>query len=382
MRLRTEALREFSIASFVQMRALIDLNPAYQRESDVWKIETRAVLIDSIINGLDLPKIYLEDALEKKVGPTGLRYQYAVIDGKQRLSAILDFADGRLALAEDFYFFEDESVKASKMNLMELDRNYPELADRFWAYVLPIVVIHASSDDLIEEMFQRLNASTSLNAAEKRNSIQGPTREAVNRIANHRFLTECSPIRNARYKYRELAAKFLAIENQLEERGKVSDTKAATLMALFMATRDPQKTITEEKMLQYEARATATLDKMAQCFELNDPLLRSIGTVVVYYLAFRMPDFARIVSRERLLAFEEARRVAAKMSDSDADYVAAYNARLRDYNAWVQSTNDGGALEGRANVLSTFVEGWSRKSPIEGLRVAEGGGLERPNEED
>jgi hypothetical protein len=349
------------------MRSVVDLDPPYQREGDVWKPATRSILIDSIINGLDIPKLYFEEVVEKRFAPNGLAYEYAVIDGKQRLESILGFIDGSLALAEDFYFFEDENVKASGMKLDQLEAAYPVLSDRFWEFILPIVVVYANSGDLVEEMFQRLNAATSLNAAEKRNSIQSPTRESANRLADHELLTRLSPIRSARYKYRELAAKFLAIEHQLDTKGKLSDTKAATLLDLFRATRDPGRSITDSKMSEYEDRARATLDRMSPKFNENDPLLRSIGTVVVYYICFRNDDFSAASTPVLLQHFEEARRAAARMTDSSPEYARRSSARLREYNLLVQSTNDGAALSRRAEIMSAFVLNGSSDDPMLGL---------------
>ncbi len=367
MRIRTVPMRDLTIARFVRMRSVVDLDPPYQREGEVWKPGTRATLIDSIINGLDLPKLYFEEVLDKRVSPSGLTYEYAVIDGKQRLESILAFADDSLTLAEDFYFFEDDDVKASGMTLSELDETYPELAERFWGFVLPVVIVHANSGDLVEEMFTRLNAATALNAAEKRNSIQSPTRDSANRLAEHKLLTERSPIRSARYKYRELAAKFLAIEHQLGTKRRLSDTKAATLLELFRATRDPDRTISDAEMGRYEQAATETLDRMCDTFDENDPLLRSIGTVVVYYICFRDADFAREVRPAVLQTFEEARRQAARINDSSTLFTTRADARLREYNLLVQSTNDGSALSRRAEILRAFVLDGTESDPMLGL---------------
>ena len=58
----------------------------------------KAYLIDSIINGFDVPKLYLADF---QLGDSSLnvsKLPYAIIDGKQRLEAIFDFFDGTLVL--------------------------------------------------------------------------------------------------------------------------------------------------------------------------------------------------------------------------------------------------------------------------------------------
>lgn len=367
MKIRTSPLRELSISDFQRMVPVVDLHPAYQREGGVWKSETRARLIDSILNGLDVPKLYFERESRRRSGPEGLTIQYAVIDGKQRLEAILEFLDDKLRLPDDFIFFEDESVKAAGMTLSQLYREYENLARRFLDFELPVVTVSTDSGDLIEEMFQRLNASSSLNAAERRNALLGPTRTAANALAEHLLLIERSPIRNARYKYRELGAKFLAIEHQLDVRQKIIDTKAETLYALFAASRGTSPEISEAKIEEYRNTADATLSRMVPHFEPTDPLLSSIGTVVVYYIAFRDAEVATICSRAKLADFENLRRGAAAMAEEDPQYARPANARLREYNVFVQSTNDGRALSRRAEILSRYLRGYQEDNPLAGL---------------
>lgn len=60
-----------------------NLNPSYQR-GDVWKNTDRQALIESILRGVPLPSIIL-----LRTGPSS---PYEVVDGKQRLTAILRFA--------------------------------------------------------------------------------------------------------------------------------------------------------------------------------------------------------------------------------------------------------------------------------------------------
>lgn len=355
MTFRTELLPKISVLRFQRMQSVVDLDPPYQRESGIWKPEAQSLLIDSLINGLELPKLYFERATSRRVGPDGLTFQYAVIDGKQRLEAILGFIAGDVKLPDGFIFFDDDSIDAGNLSLRELAEKHPELASRFFEYQLPIVSVLSDSGDLIEEMFQRLNASSSLTAAERRNAVSGETRDAANTLADHPLLVDRTPIRNARYKYRELAAKFLAIEQQVTTDGRIKDTKANTLYDLFKATNVRPQKISNDEMREYLDLASAVLDRMANVFGTNDPLLGSIGTVVVYYIAFRNSNFANTVNREQLANFETQRRIASKMTEDSPDYDRTAFARLREYNAFVQSTNDGRALQRRADILTAFV---------------------------
>lgn len=384
MKITTKPVPAINVSRFMRMKPTIDLDPPYQREGDVWKQETKSALIDSILNGFDVPKLYFESLSSRRGGPDGFPYQYAVIDGKQRLGAIISFIENDLALDAEFIFFEDKSVQAGGLKWSDLMEQYPRLAERLLDFNLPIIEVSADTGDLIEEMFQRLNASSSLNAAERRNSLLGPTRDATNTLAEHELLVSRSPIKSARYKYRELAAKFLAIEQQFSDRGHITDTKAQTLYLLFSATRPGRNgatpIISGEDMSTFQANATTVLDRMSRVFEINDRLLASIGTVVVYYLAFRDDRFRAGIDRSILDDFESQRRRAAQMTETDPDYGTPAAARLREYNGLVQSTNDGRALTRRCEILTAFAEHYTASSPLTGLNSIPDGEL--PIEDD
>jgi hypothetical protein len=382
MRIRTELLPEMTVSRLWRMRSVVDMNPPYQREGAIWPSETRSGLIDSILNGLDVPKLYFEHAPLTRPGAPQAHYEYAVIDGKQRLEAIFEFYADDLTLADDFVLYEDKSIEAAGLRLSALREKYPALAGRLDTFELPIVRVTTDSGDLIEEMFQRLNASTALNAAERRNAYAGPTKEAANALAEHELLETKSPIRNARYKYRELGAKFLAIEHQLDTRGKILDTKATTLLRLFIATRGDHPDISASTMEGYHHTAETTLDRMARVFDDDDRLLGSIGTVVVYYIAFRDSEAADHIDRYKLEEFEELRKLASAMAETDPAYTRAANARLRQYNVFVQSTNDGRALTWRANVLKAYVLGYAQGDPLGGLDKLPDGELPDGDDED
>lgn len=382
MKIETTPMPEVTISRFHRLRPVVDFSPPYQREGNVWKESTKATLIDSIINGLDVPKLYFEAATKRIKSPSGLSYQYAVIDGKQRLEAIEQFNSNNLKLNKEFKYFRDEAVEAGGMTLHQLAESYPELARQFFDFQIPIVLVTTDSDDLIDEMFQRLNAASTINAAERRNAVSGQTRDSTNVLAEHPLLVNCSPIRNARYKYRELAAKFLAVEHQIATREKILDTKATTLYDLFTATRDSPQGISNDEMRGYQNLVNETLDRMAETFIESDYLLASVGTVVVYYLAFRDKDFAQLAKRGILSEFEELRREASHMDDSDPEYSDPAYARLREYNSQVQSTNDGTALMRRLAILRRFVEGYEDDDHLAGLREVLAGDEDAPDDDE
>ena len=72
----------------------INVDAEYQR-AKVWSKAQKALLIDSILRGFDIPKIFLLKQTE------GSPHLFDVIDGKQRLTAIWEFVSDELALLRD-----------------------------------------------------------------------------------------------------------------------------------------------------------------------------------------------------------------------------------------------------------------------------------------
>ena len=63
---------------------------AYQRDK-VWSEEKKSFLIDSILKNYPIPPVFLRLRINKDTGAT----TYDVIDGKQRLTTIRDFIEGK-----------------------------------------------------------------------------------------------------------------------------------------------------------------------------------------------------------------------------------------------------------------------------------------------
>ena len=101
----TSILKNSTIMLLYSERSEINMSPEYQRMGGVWTTEKRRLLIDSILNDYDLPKIYFHALSPDEVSKSGFRF--AVIDGRQRLEAIWGFMDGEFTLASDFEYQRD-----------------------------------------------------------------------------------------------------------------------------------------------------------------------------------------------------------------------------------------------------------------------------------
>src|SRR5919106_4807296 len=170
---------DFNLAKAQAWRSAIADDAPYQRESSIWSLEKQQLFIDSLLNGYDVPKIYLHDLRGRH--PTRV---YAVVDGRQRLTAIWRYLRGEFGLAPDF--------RIEPANLPELPPRvrHPAPGDRFadldppWQRVLrethlTVVLIQNATEEDIDFIFFRLNNGEPLNAAEKRNALGGDAARMV-----------------------------------------------------------------------------------------------------------------------------------------------------------------------------------------------------------
>ncbi|MBT2768453.1 DUF262 domain-containing protein, partial [Stenotrophomonas sp. ISL-67] len=74
----------------------LDLEPPYQRRS-VWTRKDKQFFIDTILRNYPSPAVFLHKSISETGSAT-----YHVVDGKQRIQTILEFANDKLRAAKDF----------------------------------------------------------------------------------------------------------------------------------------------------------------------------------------------------------------------------------------------------------------------------------------
>ncbi len=343
-------LRNNNILRIYSQREYIQINPEYQRMGDIWTLEKKQLLIDSILNDFDIPKIYFHEFPEIKVFPDGKKFKYAIIDGRQRLEAIWGFISNDFTLSEDFVFFEDKTIKAANLTYKEIANKYPELKGIFDSFSLPIMSVITDDIDLIEEMFSRLNEAMPLNAAEKRNALGGPMTSVIRKIEKNNFFKKNTPFSNKRYQHREIACKMLYLTWQK----KVMDTQKAYLDSFV---KEFKKNNLEQEAKALEKEVSANLMSLSNIFILKDPLLRSQGMALIYYLVIKeanKENWAKMVSRKKLLDFEkerQANRILAEKEISKANY------ELLEFDSMtLHGTNDSASIKFRLDTLSEYLK--------------------------
>lgn len=330
----------------------IDTEPTYQRNSDIWDTEKRQLLIDSILNDFDIPKIYFHELSKPYLLPNRKYAKYAIIDGKQRLESIFRFLENKFPLSEDFEFFENQSVKARGLTYSEMAARYPELKVAFDSYSLPVVLVATDDIDLIEEMFSRLNEAVPLSSAEKRNALGGPIPKIIREVAAHEFFAKKVNFSNKRYQHREVAVRLLFLEKTIAIQNRIVDTKRIFLDEFVKEYRNPDKGRLVEAN-ELKTKVCSILTQMTKIFGDKDPLLTRQSTVPIYYLLFRYAIEQTTVERiSRRMLSEFAEKVAKNRKTAEEDITKADFDLLQFDRMTIQGTNDASSIKERLRIIS------------------------------
>lgn len=331
-------VRPFSNTSIIWWhteRDQLDLAPSYQRKSGVWTTHDKAFLIDSIINGYDIPKFYIADFSYTGSPLNNAGRPFAVIDGRQRFEAIFDFLDGRVSLNPDIRYLSDSSIQLGKMTARDLEREHPRILQRIQSFPLSVMSVITNQVDRINDLFVRLNKSKPLTGAEVRSAMIGEVPMHIRNIAMHPFFARCVGFSNQRKQHENVAAKLLLIEH----RGGFVETKKTTL------DRFVEEALLSESEFHLAATAVIrVLDEMRRVFGDKSSLLKSSGIVPVYYWLVR--ELGSKSDLANLLKQFESFRLANSM----------HSAIVR-FNAVSRSTNDELSYRVRYAVMEQYIKG-------------------------
>jgi hypothetical protein len=340
-------MRNSTVWQLYRLRERIQMDPEYQRLGNIWSIENRQLLVDTILNGFDVPKLYMHK-FSKPLVKGHRTYDYAIIDGRQRLETMWSFIDGKVSLSSDFKLFRNHEQLLGDMTYKDLGLEHPELKADFDAFPLSVVLLETDDLEMIEEMFSRLNEAAPLTAPEKRNAYGGPIPAAIRKVAHEPFFTKALPFENRRYRHFDLATKFLYAEYM----GRVVDTKKTKLDDFVSSF----ATESRSKALKFLKPTLDTVRSMSLVFSDDDPLLRQVGMVTLYYHLFRVArdgGWFLEITRKKLADFDKSR------ANNRRHYETGDNAHvikdLIDFDSYAQSPNDAGAIRFRLAVMLRHV---------------------------
>lgn len=146
----------------------IDLDADYQREK-IWSRADQENLLDSVVQDIDIPKIYLTKIKERE------NFEFECVDGKQRMTTLLDF----------FKPEPDETpltvrIAGEKYSYKRLKKELPAIAKKIEKYGLTFVIYkNLEDEEFLREIFRRLQLGVRLNSGELLKTYSGTIRDFV-----------------------------------------------------------------------------------------------------------------------------------------------------------------------------------------------------------
>lgn len=288
--------------------------PDWQRES-VWDKKKKQRLLDTILRGWRLPKLYL---LKTSSEPE----EYEVLDGQQRLTAIWEFFDGDLELSEE---------TAALFGGAKLYEDLPDtVSDAFDDYELDYDEITDADEEEQKEFFQRLQEGLPLNSSEKLNAIHSKLRDYCAKLAMHPFFKDTVTAPSRRYAYFDIVAKVVVLEVEGLDTGlRFSDVKNT-----FQAhSKFPESSAVGKRVKKALDLLHKHMPRPANHLR-NRTIVQSVVTMTCHLLRAGVPEkrFAEVAAFVEAFGRDLSRQVELGKAATDYDYIdfqRTVNANLR-----------------------------------------------------
>ena len=153
-----------------------NFNHPLQRKSGIWNRQSMSLLIDSAIR---LYPIYPSLVEETEIG------EYAVIDGKQRLTIFASYANNEFALSKKIspIVIDGKTYELAGKRYKKLDEAVKE---RFNSRELQMYIMRDATEEDIREIFARINSSKGLTNTQRRTTIENDEfRKVVYSLTSH-----------------------------------------------------------------------------------------------------------------------------------------------------------------------------------------------------
>lgn len=187
-----------------------------QRADGQWDKSQKALLIDSVLKGYIIPHVYIVKDGTEEFSPM------SVLDGKQRLTTLYDFAKDKFALPKDMddiviikytHDSDKNAIKDEKVyqvagkKFSDLD---PALKRIFNKFKIDVVLLAGFTDEEIEEQFYRLNNGCTFTKAQKANVKLGTEMaEKIEEIEQCDFFENRACFTNLQRKHGEIKSCIL-----------------------------------------------------------------------------------------------------------------------------------------------------------------------------
>jgi len=310
--------------------------PDFQREPTVWSEKKRQLLIDSMLIGLDIPKIYLYKSPNSD--------QYDCVDGRQRIESVIQFFEGYLALPDG----------------RRWDKLSPQEQAAISGYEFTIALITQATEDQLRLLFLRLQLGAPLNVGEKLHAMKGDIRDFVFDLGkNHPFFIKVR-IPRRRFAKETVLAQICLNSFYRSLHDTFSSARYEELKVFF------EQFSSLNRYQREVQRIRSTLDSLDQHFGDAASQLTNRAVIVSAYLFFeelmkngeinKLADFT-----EFYLEFIE---ILSEQTLKGLEYDREYR-ELLDFQTYIiQAAIGKSAIEARHEMLKDYFEYYMKTKEI------------------
>jgi Protein of unknown function DUF262 len=311
--------RNYSIRDFEEWddRGELTLQPKFQRR-DVWSDKARSYLMDTIIRGKPIPKVYMRQSVNTKTRRT----RREIVDGQQRLATVLSF------LKDGFKISKSHHKALGGRTFSGLDE---ETRGEILKYEFVVDLLEDMPDNEVYDVFARINTySEKLRAQELRNAkwfgdfkscVYSLSKEFTTFFVDNKIFSDKAVLRMAEAEY--ISDLLIAQQNGITAGDKRNIDHAYEEYDDEFPSRD-----------QHERRFRETVDAIAAVFKKDLPQseFRAIRLLyplfcAMYHMKWGLPNLKstrkliRVADYPKLkTALESIDTLIEKIKDAEAEH--------------------------------------------------------------
>lgn len=276
--------------------------PEFQREPNVWDLEKKQRLIDSILRDFDISTIYFH---EREDG------NYDCIDGRQRINAIWSYLGINRDYDSDYNGFNLRIVNeiyddAGRFDGIK-DKRYENLSTdwqrKIENYRLNIVFVSELDEDKgeLNLLFLRLQIASVLNAGEKLHAMTGEMRDFIFNTLKANSYLQGIKIPSRRFAKEQVAAQIALNVFSRKMNGTFQRSRFTDLQEFF---KQYSKFSNDEK--DVAARIESNLNTIAGYFREKLAWIRNRAMAVSIYLFMSdLIEVKRLDEIDQFIDFQE-----------------------------------------------------------------------------
>lgn len=278
---RKRAVKTYTVDELQRERSSISF-PEYQRQPNLWPIEKKRLLIDSLLIDIDIPKLYFNRAEDGTL---------EVVDGTQRLWSLWSFLDNQFTIPIDGQ-----------------DKVFEELSEqqrtRITKYALQVTIFEDADEKYLRELFVRLQLGLLLVTGEKLNAATGAMKEFVfDTLVKHSFIQELA-LPGRRFAKETFGAQVCINSFSRARLGTFARTRYEDLIDFFKVYEHPKGG--DQQLFKIQTRdIIRSMDGLAECLGNNIKTLKSRSYALSVYLLYEdiQAQLKSQRTRERFTSF-------------------------------------------------------------------------------